>query len=88
MRLFRNDVTEVERLYRDHGSALVLFATSITGKRDQAPDAVHQVFLKLIEGRKHERVSDAASSTEHCHAYQEPEGRFRIQHLDRASAGV
>jgi len=28
------------------------------------------VFLKLIEGRKHERVSDAASSIEHCHAYQ------------------
>jgi len=70
---------------RDHGSALLLFATSITGKRDQAQDAVHQVFLKLIEGRKHERVSDAASSIEHCHAYQEPEGRFRIQHLDRAS---
>ena len=48
MRLFRNDVSEVERLYRDHGSALVLFATSITGRRDQAQDAVHQVFLKLM----------------------------------------
>jgi len=59
MRLFRNDVSEVERLYRDHGSALVLFATSITGRRDQAQDAVHQVFLKLMEGRKLERVSDA-----------------------------
>src|SRR5678815_338690 len=41
------------------------------------------VLLKMRH-RKPAHVSDAASSIEHCHAYQEPEGRFRIQHLDRA----
>lgn len=49
MQAFRTNVSEVERLYREHGSALVLFAAAITGERSPAQDAVHQVFLKLLE---------------------------------------
>jgi RNA polymerase sigma-70 factor (ECF subfamily) len=45
----RTQVTELEQLYRKHGSALLLFATAISGERSRAQDAVHQVFLKLIE---------------------------------------
>lgn len=42
-------VVEIEALYIQHGPALLLFATSIIGERSRAQDAVHQVFLKLIE---------------------------------------
>jgi len=42
-------LAEIEFLYRQHGAALVLFASTITGERGRAQDAVHQVFLKLIE---------------------------------------
>jgi RNA polymerase sigma-70 factor, ECF subfamily len=40
---------EVEHLYGQLGPALVLFALSISGDRARAQDAVHQVFLKMIE---------------------------------------
>lgn len=40
---------EIESLYRQHGSALLLFALAITGERGRAQDAVHHVFLNLIE---------------------------------------
>jgi DNA-directed RNA polymerase specialized sigma24 family protein len=43
------NTAEIELLYRQHASALLLFALSITGQRGSAQDAVHQVFLKLIE---------------------------------------
>ena len=43
------NVTEIEQLYRQHGPALLLFAAAITGERSRAQDAVHQVFLKLLE---------------------------------------
>jgi RNA polymerase sigma-70 factor (ECF subfamily) len=36
-------------LYRQHGSALLLLASAITGERSRAQDMVHQVFLKLLE---------------------------------------
>ena len=49
---------EIERLYREHGSALLLFASAITGDRSRAQDAVHQVFLKLIEDGDLSRVTD------------------------------
>jgi len=42
-------LTEIEVLYRQHGAALLLFATSIAGERSRAQDMVHQVFLKLLE---------------------------------------
>lgn len=52
------NVTQVERLYREHSPALLLFATSMTGERDRAQDAVHQVFAKLIAGGRLRRVAD------------------------------
>jgi RNA polymerase sigma-70 factor, ECF subfamily len=42
-------VAEIELLYRKHGAALLLFAQAITEERSRAQDAVHHVFLKLIE---------------------------------------
>ena len=43
------NTTEIEALYRQHGAALLLFASAISGDRGRAQDAVHQVFLKAIE---------------------------------------
>ena len=43
---------EIEALYRRHSAALVLFAMALgrdRGDRSRAQDAVHQVFLKLLE---------------------------------------
>jgi RNA polymerase sigma-70 factor, ECF subfamily len=45
----QGSVAEIELLYRQHGAALLLFALAITGQRNTAQDAVHQVFLKLLE---------------------------------------
>ena len=59
MQAFGTNITDVEWLYREHGSALVLFATAIAGERSGAQDAVHQVFLKLIEGGSLRQVLDA-----------------------------
>ena len=39
----------IEGLYRQYGGPLLLFAVSICGDSSRAQDAVHQVFLKLIE---------------------------------------
>jgi DNA-directed RNA polymerase specialized sigma24 family protein len=52
------DLAEIELLYRQHGAALLLFALAMTGERGRAQDAVHQVFLKLIEGGKLSRAED------------------------------
>ncbi len=49
MKLSPTNPSEVEQLYLKHGSALVLFAASITGERARAQDAVHQVFLKMMQ---------------------------------------
>ncbi len=43
------DTDAIERLYEQYGAALVLFASAIARDRARAQDAVHQVFLKLIE---------------------------------------
>jgi RNA polymerase sigma factor (sigma-70 family) len=43
------DIAEIEDLYRQHGAALLLFASAISGDRGRGQDAVHQVFLKAIE---------------------------------------
>lgn len=53
-----SSVTEIERLYRQHGAALLLFATAITGERSRAQDAIHQVFLKLLEDEKIKQAAD------------------------------
>ena len=50
--------TEIERLYQQYGSALVLFAASMVGDRGRAQDAVHQVFLKLLMGTDRQDVID------------------------------
>ena len=49
MHRHRRNTAEIEFLYRQHGSALLLFALAMTGERGRAQDAIHQVFLKLIE---------------------------------------
>jgi RNA polymerase sigma-70 factor, ECF subfamily len=43
------NTAEIEALYRQHGAALLLFASAISGDRGRAQDALHQVFLKAIE---------------------------------------
>ncbi len=53
-----SDATEIEVLYRQHGSALLLFATAVAGQRSRAQDAVHQVFLKLLEERGLHGIQD------------------------------
>jgi RNA polymerase sigma factor (sigma-70 family) len=45
-------VAEIELLYRQHGPALLLFALAITGERSKAQDALHHVFLTLLENGK------------------------------------
>jgi RNA polymerase sigma-70 factor (ECF subfamily) len=52
------NVTEIEVLYRQHGAALLVFATAISGERSRAQDMVHQVFLKLIENGNLSRAED------------------------------
>jgi RNA polymerase sigma-70 factor (ECF subfamily) len=49
---------EIELLYRQHGAALLLFARAIVNDRSRAQDAVHQVFLKLIENGSLSRAVD------------------------------
>ena len=49
---------DIELLYRQHGAALLLFASAITGERSRAQDAVHQVFLKLMENGNLSRAQD------------------------------
>jgi RNA polymerase sigma-70 factor, ECF subfamily len=43
------NTAEIEALYLQHGAALLLFASAISGDRGRAQDAVHQVFLKAIQ---------------------------------------
>ena len=49
MRRTDRNSAEIEVLYRQHGAALLLFASAISGDRGRAQDALHQVFLKVIE---------------------------------------
>ncbi len=54
----RMNSSEIEVLYRQHGAALVLYATSMAGERSRAQDLVHQVFLKLLENGKLGQAED------------------------------
>jgi RNA polymerase sigma-70 factor, ECF subfamily len=55
------NVDEIEVLYRQHGAGLLLFASMMSGDRGRAQDALHQVFLKLIEnGRLTQAVDKKA----------------------------
>ncbi len=51
-------IADIEALYRQHGSGLLLFALAMTGERSRAQDAVHHVFLKLLEHGDLGRASD------------------------------
>jgi RNA polymerase sigma-70 factor (ECF subfamily) len=42
---------DVQELYREHGPALLAYATALLGERAAAEDVLHQVFLKLLGGR-------------------------------------
>jgi RNA polymerase sigma factor (sigma-70 family) len=53
-----DQVAEVEELYWEHGSALLLFGTAITGERSRAQDAVHEVFVKLLDSAHLSNVRD------------------------------
>jgi RNA polymerase sigma factor (sigma-70 family) len=50
---------KIEKLYRQHGAALLLFAAAMVGDRSRAQDAVHQVFLKMLESGTLSRALDA-----------------------------
>ena len=52
------DTGTIEMLYRRYGAALVLFAAAMTGERSRAQDAVHQVFLRILEHGGLDRVAD------------------------------
>ena len=54
----RTNGTEVELLYHQHGRALLLFALAIAGDQGRAQDAVHQVFLKMLERANLRQVVD------------------------------
>jgi RNA polymerase sigma factor (sigma-70 family) len=58
--VYRTDgnTAEIEFLYRQYGPALLLFAQTVTGERGRAQDAVHQVFLKVIEKGSLNQVGD------------------------------
>jgi RNA polymerase sigma-70 factor, ECF subfamily len=43
------NASEVELLYREHGSALLLCALAICAEHSRAEDAVHQVFFRIID---------------------------------------
>jgi RNA polymerase sigma-70 factor (ECF subfamily) len=45
----RPNHAQIEALYRQYGPALLLFALAITGERSRAQDAVHHVFLRLLD---------------------------------------
>jgi RNA polymerase sigma-70 factor, ECF subfamily len=49
---------EIEILYRQYGAALLLFASTVSGDRGRAQDALHHVFLKLIENGSLSRAVD------------------------------
>jgi RNA polymerase sigma-70 factor (ECF subfamily) len=52
------DIATIEMLYRRHSPALLLFALAMTRERSRAQDAVHQVFLKLLERGSAARAVD------------------------------
>jgi RNA polymerase sigma-70 factor (ECF subfamily) len=54
----QGNVVEIDLLYREHGPALLLFALAITGERSRAQDAVHHVFLRLLEKGDLRRAAD------------------------------
>jgi RNA polymerase sigma-70 factor, ECF subfamily len=58
--------TDIEVLYREHGAALVLFATAMLGDRGCAQDVVHRVFAKLLEKGIHGNIVDSKAYLFSC----------------------
>ena len=54
----RDNATEIAELYLQHGPALLLFASAMTGERSRAQDALHQVFLRLMESGNLSQATD------------------------------
>jgi RNA polymerase sigma-70 factor, ECF subfamily len=54
----QESVAEIDLLYRQHGPSLLLFALAITRERSRAQDAIHHVFLKLLERGDLRRAAD------------------------------
>lgn len=54
----RSHNAKVELLYQQHGGVLLLFARTIAGDRARAQDAVHQVFLRMLESGNLRQVED------------------------------
>jgi RNA polymerase sigma-70 factor, ECF subfamily len=52
------DTNGIEALYRKYGATLLLFATAISRDRARAQDALHQVFLTLIENGSLRQATD------------------------------
>lgn len=50
---------EIENLYRQYGGSLLLFGVSICSEPSRAQDAVHQVFLRLMETGSLSKATDA-----------------------------
>jgi RNA polymerase sigma factor (sigma-70 family) len=83
------NTAEIELLYRQHGSALLLFAVAITGERSRAQDVVHHVFLNLIEKGSLCRAADKKAylfASVRNAALNEGKLRERTVPLDRDSA--
>lgn len=83
------NTTDIELLYRQHGSALLLFALTITGERGRAQDAVHHVFLNLIEKGSLSRAVDKKAYLFACvrnAALNEGKLRERMAPIDCDSA--
>jgi RNA polymerase sigma-70 factor, ECF subfamily len=80
---------EIERLYRQQGPALLLFALSITGERGRAQDAVHRAFLNVMEKGSLSRVADKRAYLFACvrnAALNEGKLRGRMSPIDGDSA--
>lgn len=52
------NIDEVEVLYRQHGAALLLFASALSGDQARAQDALHQVFLRLLKNNTIGQATD------------------------------
>jgi len=50
---------QIEELYRQYGGPLLLFAVSVCGDPNRAQDAVHHVFLRMMETGSLRGVEDA-----------------------------
>jgi len=85
----RSNSAEVELLYHQHGAVLLLFAMAIAGEHARAQDAVHQAFLKMLEGGSMRHVADVKAYLFTCvrnTVLNDTKARQRNVALDEESA--